>query len=139
MSDPLDGSLFPDAEATAARIERQIADAQETARRAELMKVEYEAIRGHAASPRGEVEVTVETSGRLTALRLADDALRLEPEALSALILSTAALAQQEAAAQSLTLVSDTFGEDSAVTAHLRDELGRISSDETRGDGLRWS
>lgn len=138
MSDPLDGSLFSGAEATAARIEQQIAQAQETARRAELMKTEFEAIRGRATSPRGEVTATVETSGRLTALRLTDDAVRLDAEALSALILSTAAQAQQEAAARSLALVSDTFGEDSAVTANLRDELGRIAPQE-RGDGLRWN
>lgn len=59
---------MPDAEATIARMREQVAQAQETARRAEAMQEEFSAVRGRASSPRDEVRVVVETSGRVTEL-----------------------------------------------------------------------
>lgn len=129
-------------EALVARIEEQVAQAQETARRAEQVREQFEQVRGRAASPRGEVRVTVETTGRITALDLHEDALRLDPRDLSALILETVAAAQRQAANESLALVEGTFGAQSGVAANLRAELARMAPPQdprTQGSEIRWT
>lgn len=125
-----------------ARIEQQVAQAQETARRAEQVREEFEQVRGTAASPRGEVRVTVETTGRITALDLHEDALRLGPRDLSALILQTVGVAQRQAATESIALVEGAFGAGSGVAANLRSELARMAPPEdprAQRDEIRWT
>ncbi len=129
-------------EALVARIEQQVAQAQETARRAEQVRDRFEQVRGQAASPRGEVRVTVETTGRITALDLHEDALRLDPRDLSALILETVGAAQRQAATESIALVEGTFGAESGVATNLRAELARMTPPEdprTQRDEIRWT
>lgn len=139
MSDPLGGGALPDADATVARLREQVAQAQETARRADEMKDRFEAIRGRAASPRDEVRVTVETSGRLTALELDESARDLTAKDLAALILRTVGEAQRRAADESMALVAETFGPESPVAENLRGELARMVPPDPSGSDLRWS
>ncbi|QCB94234.1 YbaB/EbfC family nucleoid-associated protein [Cellulomonas shaoxiangyii] len=131
-----------DTDGLVARIEEQVAQAQENARRAEQVRDQFEQVRGRAASPHGEVRVTVETTGRMTALELADDALRLDARDLAALILETVATAQRQAATESIALVEGTFGAESGVAANLRSELARMAPPEdprAQRDEIRWS
>lgn len=129
------------ADAVVARLEEQVARAQETARRAEQVREQFEQVRGRASSSRGEVRVVVETSGRLTALELSEDAMGLDRRDLAALVVSTAGAAQRQAAAQSLALVEDAFGAGSGVAGSLRAELARLVPEPgaERGDQIRWS
>jgi DNA-binding protein YbaB len=112
-----------DADAVIARVEKQMAAAQEQARRAQAFQDQVKAVRGVARSPRGQVQVTVDASGRLAAVDLADAAFDLSPRDLGRLIVETADAAQREAGAQAIELAGEAFGEDSPVIDRLRAEL----------------
>lgn len=128
MTDTSSPGMFSDPDAAIDRVQQQIVQAQETAKRAEQMRGEMDAVRGRAESPRGEVTATVEVTGRLSALDLTEAAQQLEPQELSRLILATITEAQRKAGAAALQLAADTFGEESGVTASLRGELDRMTA-----------
>lgn len=106
-----------------ARVNAQVVEAQERAERAKALRVEVDAVRGTATSPRREVEVSVDASGKLTGLSLTDAAYDLRAADLSALIVRTAQAAQRDAGEKVLRLSSDAFGEDSPVTQRLAAEV----------------
>ncbi len=97
-----------EAEAAIARIEQQVAEAQLRAEQAQQVQVDIE-----ATSPRREVSVTVDATGRLVGIRLADAAF---DDALERVIVETAGDAQRLAGEQALET-------DSAVAAVPADGL----------------
>ncbi|GAA0412503.1 YbaB/EbfC family nucleoid-associated protein [Leifsonia naganoensis] len=128
-------SADADADLAVARIEEQIAEAQERARRAGEVRQEIDALRGSATSPRRELTVTVGASGRLVAVEVNDAAYRLSPRDLGRLIVETANAAQRQAGAKAVELASEAFGEESGIVAHLRDEVERSTRPAAGGTG----
>jgi DNA-binding protein YbaB len=121
-----------------ARVQEQVAQAQERAQAAQQMRAEVEAVRGTATSPRRELTVTVDASGRLVNVDVSDAALDLRAKDLGRLIVETAAAAQRDAGAQAMAVASRAFGADSPVVSRLRAELdARTGTDtgEGRADG----
>jgi DNA-binding protein YbaB len=116
-------AFYDDPDAAIARVQRDIAQAQERAERAVEVKASIDRVRGKARSRRGEVEVEVDVSGQLTDLRLADDAMELRPADLATLIRETIRTAVQVAARSAIALTDDAYGEGSAISQHLHDEL----------------
>jgi len=104
-----------------ARVNAQVAEAQQRAERATAVRIEMDALRGKAKSPKGEVEVEVDTSGRLVGLELTSDALELGERALSKLIIETSRAAG--AGELAVELAADAFGAESSITARFRDEI----------------
>lgn len=119
--------LFSSAEAEAviARIEQQVAEAQDRAAQAEQVQADVDAVRASATSPRREVTVTVDATGRLAGIRLADAAYDLRTDALEKLIVETANRAQRVAGEQALEISRAAFGADSPIVDHLATELDR--------------
>ncbi|MFF2054031.1 YbaB/EbfC family nucleoid-associated protein [Leifsonia sp. NPDC058194] len=128
-------SADADADLAVARIEEQIAEAQERARRAGEVRQQIEALRGSATSPRRELTVTVDAGGRLLAVDLTDAAYRLAARDLGRLIVETANAAQRQAGAQAVAAASEAFGEESGIVAHLRDEVERARPAASDGAG----
>lgn len=119
-----------------ARVEQQIAAAQQQAERARAFQDEAAAARGSAPSPRGEVRVSVEASGRLTEVALSARAYELAPQQLGRLIVETARAAQRVAGDRVLQLAAEAFGTDSGVVERLRGELDAIAPSPRTGRGL---
>jgi DNA-binding protein YbaB len=126
-----------DADAAIARVEDQIAQAQARAVQAKKLRADIDALRGVAASPRREVTVTVDASGRLANVEFADAALEMVPRDLGRLVVETANKAQRVAGEKALALTAEVFGENSSVVDHLRAELDRMppSADGTTLNG----
>ncbi|QAY60102.1 YbaB/EbfC family DNA-binding protein [Microbacterium protaetiae] len=118
-----DATLPGDPDLTIARVQEQVEQAQQRARVAQQMRVEVEAVRGKATSPRRELAVTVDASGRLVDVELSDAAMDLRTRDLSRLIVETAQAAQRDAGEQAVAVTSRAFGDESPVVARLRDEL----------------
>jgi hypothetical protein len=134
-----------DPEALVAQIERQTAEAQERAVRAQEFARDVGSLRGDAESPRRDIRVGVDVSGRLLSLDLTDDAMRLGADELSSLILQTAGVAHRRASRAALERTEEEYGAGSGVAEQLRGELEtRVGSlddpDEPEDDapGIRW-
>ncbi|WP_018217651.1 YbaB/EbfC family nucleoid-associated protein [Salinispora vitiensis] len=72
-----------------------------------------------ARSTDDEVEVTVDHTGSMTALRIADYAMRLPAADLSSLVLATSQQAQAKMAQQVGELVQGMYGSDSPTAAFV--------------------
>lgn len=120
-------SFSDDPDAAIERVQADIRAAQERAVKAAEVKEALDRLRGRARSPRGEVTAEADPSGQLVDLQLADGATDLAPRDLAALIVETVRAAGRDAGRQALAVTADAFGEESAVTEHLRGELaGRL-------------
>ena len=75
-------SVWGDAESSIARVREQMAETLERAERAQGLKDQIAAVRGTSTSPKGEVTVEVDASGRLVDITFSADAARLSPEEL---------------------------------------------------------
>jgi DNA-binding protein YbaB len=125
-------SAWGDPDAAIARVNAQIKEAQERAVRASAMRQQVESVRGQAASTRREVTVTVDVSGRLVDLDIAEAGMELAPRDLARLVVTTVEQARRNAGDQSIALAAEVFGEDSIVVDRLRAEVERpIISDDT--------
>lgn len=116
-------TAFYDPDAALARVQHDIAAAQERATKAVEVQGAIAAVRGTGRSPRGEVTVDVDASGMLRDLRLTEEALRRRPDELAALILDAARTAQRDAGARALAVAEDAWGADDVAVAHLRTEV----------------
>ncbi len=132
-------SADADADRAVRRIEEQVAEAQERARRAAEVRQGIDALRGVATSPRRELSVTVDASGRLVDVEVTDAAYRLSPRDLGRLIVETTRAAGRQAGAKAVELASEAFGAESGIVTHLRDEIERSKGpgDGVLGDGTR--
>ena len=130
------GTSWSDPDAVTARLEAQVAQAQQRAARAQTMRSEIDAVRGKGRSPRGEVVATADASGALTDLTLTDDALELSAPALAQVIVATAGQARRDAGDQAVRITAEAFGEDSSAVTMMRDELAQ--RERARDDGLSY-
>jgi hypothetical protein len=128
-------SVWGDADDAIARVNSQVVEAQERAAKARELRESMDALKVTAASPRGEVVAKVDVTGRLIDLELDSSAMNLTPTALAALIVKTAAAAAAKAGQQAVELAAESFGEESPITARLRDEVGSRGAAE---DGLAY-
>ena len=112
-----------DAHDALAKIQRDIEQAQERAKRAALAQGEIALVRGTARSPHGDVTAEVDANGLLTDLQLTDEALEEHPDDLARSIRDVVRDAQRDAGKRTMVIADDAFGEGSPVTAHLRAEL----------------
>lgn len=115
------------------RLAVQVEQAQRRAEAATAVRVEIEAVREQATSPRRELTVTVDSSGRLIDVALTDAGLQLGARALGRMIVDTSVRAQQAAGARAARIAADAFGEDDPAVAHLRSE---IEARAPKADGL---
>ncbi|CAN5303011.1 hypothetical protein BH11ACT3_BH11ACT3_12390 [soil metagenome] len=123
-SEPTGGAFaWGDAESTIARVREQMAETLERAERAQALKGQIGAVRGKSKSPRGEVEVEVDATGRLIGITFTDDAAELAPAELSRSVLGAVAKAQRLAGDQAIALTADIFGENSETVGMLRAEI----------------
>ncbi len=117
-----------------ARVEREALDAQARAVKAQDLADGITAIRGEATSPRREVTLSVDAGGKIAALAIAEAAMELPPQELSALIIATAARAQKAAGRQAIALTEEAFGATSSLAGQVRDEyaarIGPVDDDE---------
>ena len=116
-------TAFYDADEALARVQRDVAAAQERAARAQEVKTRIDAVRGVGRSPRGEVTVEVDASGMLRDVRLTDAAMDLRPADLEKLITDAARAAQRDAGSRAVAVAQDAFGEESPMVTHLRAEV----------------
>ena len=109
----------PTAQDRIRRIEAEVAQAHE---RAELMEGLQGAISSLTASGRsraGQVEVEVDSAGRLTAIEFAPGFERLAPGALAGAVMEAVTAARRAAGRAVVTLTEDTFGKGSLLTEQL--------------------
>lgn len=132
MSGFFDGGT---ADEVSERVARDLERAQQRAVAASAVRAEIEAVRERVSSPRRELSVVVDASGRLLDVGLTDDALRLGPAALGRLLVETSGRAQQAAGARAGRIAADAFGEDDPAVAHLR---GEIEARAPRSDGIEY-
>lgn len=116
-------TAFHDPDAALAKVQRDIRLAAERAELAQQVKVEIDAVRGRGRSPRGEVVVEVDASGMLRDVVLADGAMALRAEELARFIVDASRAAQRDAGAKAVAIAEESFGQDSSMAAHLRDEV----------------
>lgn len=88
---------------------------------AEQLKSRVEATTVTVESPGGEAAVTVDSSGGFADLRLTDRALRLGPDELAGVILSTSRMAQAQLAERVGELVNGLYGEGSQTATFISD------------------
>jgi DNA-binding protein YbaB len=134
----VNGDYLRDADAAIARVEQQIAAAQEQAERGRRFQEDVAAVRGSATSPRREVRVTVDASGRLLDVQLADAAAELALTDLSRLIVEAARAAQRDAGEQAVRVAADLFGEEAGATARLRAEIAEAIPPSGSRTTWRW-
>lgn len=109
------------------RLDRMAADAQ-------TATTNLRQASGRAASPRGEVEVSVGPSGALTGLRLAASVRTLESDHLAQLILDTAREARRAVGSQVVGIMTEYVGEGPALDG-LRERLPEVmAQSDTRTD-----
>lgn len=120
-----------------ARVEQQMAAAQEQARRARGFHDEVAAVRGVADSRRGHARVTVDAAGRLIDVTLSPRSGGLTARELGRVIVEASHAAHRSAGARVLELAGEAFGADSPVVDQLRAELDAIApARATAGRGL---
>ncbi|WP_430868284.1 YbaB/EbfC family nucleoid-associated protein [Demequina aurantiaca] len=105
-----------------AQVEAQIRQSQEQATKARELESQMKTLVGRASSPRREVTAAVSASGLLTELKITTDATALREDDLATLIKKIVNDAHRAIGAQAVQLAADAFGEDSGVTARLREE-----------------
>jgi DNA-binding protein YbaB len=131
-------ATWDDAESSIARVREQMAETLARAERAQGLKDQIAAIRSHATSPKNEVTVEVDASGRLVGIVFNADAARLSPEELSRAVLRAVAGAQRKAGDQAIALTADIFGEDSETVAMIRGEVDERMPDLPADDSVGY-
>jgi hypothetical protein len=137
MSIPDFGGTWTDAESSISRVREQMAETLARAERAQQLKGDIAALRATAASPKGEVTVEVDASGRLVGITFSPDASDLAPADLSKAVLGAVARAQREAGDRAIALTAEVFGDDSETVALIRGEVDErmpvVPGDDTVG------
>jgi broad specificity phosphatase PhoE len=109
------------------RVQRQTEATLDLSRR-------MEQVTATAESTDRDVTVTVDHAGGLTALTLTDGAMRLYPDELANLILTTTRRAQSRLAENMSDLVQSIYGWDSATTAFIADTYTKQFPGQTDND-----
>ncbi|OKL51903.1 YbaB/EbfC family nucleoid-associated protein [Buchananella hordeovulneris] len=98
--------------ATSAHIAAWAEQAQEKARRDQELAARIQTLSAQVSSPCGQVHVTTNANGIPTNLQLEDEALRLAPAELAALILRTIQQAGVQVGQRVKELVTEAWGEE---------------------------
>ncbi|WP_062211111.1 YbaB/EbfC family nucleoid-associated protein [Demequina oxidasica] len=113
---------WADSDAAIAHVEEQIRQAQAQADKARALEADMKTILGRATSPHREVTAAVSANGLLTELKLTSEAGALHEDDLAVLIKKVVNDAHRAVGEQAVQLTAEAFGEDSGVTARLREE-----------------
>ena len=116
------GDVWGDPDAVIARVEDRVRQAQANAVKAQQLETDMKSLVGRAVSPGREITAGVSASGLLTELVLTERALEWDERALAKNIMDTVNAAHRKLGEAAVALSAETFGEDSPVTARLRDE-----------------
>jgi DNA-binding protein YbaB len=131
-------STWGDTESSIATIREQMAATLARAEQAQGLKDQIARVRATSTSPRREVTVVVDASGRLVDVTFSADATNLSPDELSKEVLAAVARAQREAGDQAIALTADIFGEDSETVAMLRSEVDERMPDLPADDSVGY-
>jgi len=112
--------MFAEIEAARARVDAQIAEAEQRRSAMDQLAGEVKELSASARSARGEVTATALPGGKVSAVQFSDAALSLGPGALSRLATSTIAQAQHEAASAAVERTAQLLGDDSPFVHELR-------------------
>jgi hypothetical protein len=142
MTDPLGSEplgTYGSPEQVRATVAAQVSAADARIAAVDRLAADVKAATGTARSPRGEVEVTADSSAVVTSVRHADDALELGADELGRMLADTIAKAQAAASERALVLTAEALGEESPLTLELRAEVeSRQSRAHRPGDGPVW-
>lgn len=126
--------MYQDAEQTLATIRRDASAAVERAAAATRFRRDVDSTQGSARSRDRTIRATVDASGMVVDLEIADSALSRRGRDLAADIRRTIYDAQQDASRQVVELSVSTFGETSPVTDRMKAELNaRFQEPDTTG------
>ena len=121
---------FSGADSARRHLDAQIAAAEAKLQRAKELETKVQNLKGRASSRRGEVSVTVDSSGGLSDLKLTDAATALTASDLAGLILETFHKAHRKVTESYVDMVNDEFGKDSPTARAAADEAwGRVTTD----------
>lgn len=109
--------------AALARIEGDVAAAQERMRRAEAAQIAIAEVRGTGRSRRGDVTVEVDAAGVLTDLHLTEPAVQQSAASLTAAVLLAVRDAQVQAGSRAVAIAEEAWGTDHPVVDRLREEI----------------
>ena len=110
-------------------LDSKMTEAQENLLRAKDLMQKVNSLEGSAESEDGRVFITVNNAGGLVDIGLAEDAVELKTQDLTALIMSTFREARRKVTDSYADLVYDELGEDSAVAKEgVRQMLTRLAS-----------
>lgn len=115
-------NVWSDPDAVLAQVEQQIRGAQDHAAKAQQLEASMKSLVGRAVSPGREVTAGVSASGLLVELVLTERALEWDEKALAKHVMDTVNAAHRKLGEQAVALSAEVFGEESPVTARLRDE-----------------
>jgi DNA-binding protein YbaB len=112
--------LYDDIDAARARVDAQIAAAEQRRAAVHRLANEVGQLTATAQSPRGEVSATAQPGGKVTAVRVTEEGLSLSADALSRVLTETVAQAQHSAAMTAVDRSSELLGADSPFVQNLR-------------------
>lgn len=108
--------------AARAKIDALVAEAELRKDATKNLTEELRAVSAQARSPRGEVSVVAQPSGRIESVQFAESAEELRASDLTRLVTATIAEAQHRAALAALEMSAQVLGEDSPAFEQLRAE-----------------
>lgn len=106
-----------------AKIDAQIAHAQDLAAESAKLEEEVAETTATVSSADGRVTVTARPTGGIESVQLSSNSTATDPAALGALITATIAKAQRAAAEQVLASMSLTLGESSPLVEAVRNDI----------------
>lgn len=118
---------FSNVEGIQARLDEQLAQAQQNLQRAEAFAQQALALQARARSEHGEVSVEVDSAGVPSDIEITSAAFTLTPQALSELVLAVTHQAHRDVTQKYETLVHSAFGESATaqeLVEQARQRLG---------------
>lgn len=112
--------MFDDPDEAIARVQEDIQRAQERAARMPQLREATEAVRGYAISRHRDIEVEMDHTGQVTALRIANQALTRGGTKVAADIMDLLTVARHNVQAQMLEAASGVLGADDPMLDMLR-------------------
>jgi len=97
------------------------------------MSAQLQGLRIVAKDSAGMAEVTIDSTGSMTDLKLTDRMTGARPETVAATIMATLAEARKQLAERSKEIVADTIGTDTAAGRAIVESVGRqLGADEVK-------
>jgi DNA-binding protein YbaB len=97
------------------------------------MSAQLQGLRIVAKDPAGMAEVTIDSTGSMTELKLTDRMTGARPETVAATIMATLADARKQLAERSKEIVAETIGTETAAGRAIVESVGRqLGADEVK-------